>query len=245
MLLERNLNGVQHLGIPVADIEKTKTWYAHTLGFKVLDEPVLRTDEGNIRVAFLALGDMVIEFYQLLGQSHEAVKRRHHGHIDHLAIDVVDIDEALADALGRGAEFDESTPAGPVSLRDFGAHGVRYVFLRGPDGEKVELNQQMGRSLGQCSVDLRGWSHLGIPVANLEQSTAFYGRFGFNVALTATIPAGERALKIAMLEKDSFVVEVYQPLDADLVEIKTRDDGHIDHIALVHGGAIRARDRVK
>ena len=41
ILLENNLQGVQHLGIPVHDIEQSKAWYTEKLGFRVVHEPMV------------------------------------------------------------------------------------------------------------------------------------------------------------------------------------------------------------
>lgn len=231
-MLEGNLRGVQHLGIPVVNIEDAKAWYAEKLGFEVFHEPSVPTDEGDIKIAFLKLGDLVVEFYQLLGEASEEVKARGHGHIDHFAIDVLDIDSALTDVLARGATLDDSTPDGPVPIPEFWSQGIKYVFLRGPNGEKVELGQRLDLNLSRRSNNLGGWSHLGIPVANIEKSKTFYQQFGFKEVMSAEIPVDGDAIKAAFLEKDGFHLEFYQLLGDGLAEVRTRKDGHIDHIAL-------------
>ena len=74
--------GVQHIGIPTNNIEKTINFYL-TLGFEV----ALRTVNGAEEVAFLQLHNLVIETYQ----NHQAAMA--YGAIDHIAIDVKNIDE--------------------------------------------------------------------------------------------------------------------------------------------------------
>ena len=51
--------GVQHIGIPTNDINKTIEFY-HALGF----ETALRTVNGTEEVAFLQLHNLIIETYQ-------------------------------------------------------------------------------------------------------------------------------------------------------------------------------------
>jgi lactoylglutathione lyase len=231
MLLEGNLQGVQHLGIPIVDIEKAKAFYVEKFGFKVIHEPVIKTDQGDIKLAFLERGGLILEFYQLVGEALEEVKTRGHGHIDHFAIDVVDIRSALASVQAQGVALDPGTPDGPVALPCW-AKGVEYVFLTGSHGEKVELNQRFDLDPARRKENLGGWSHLGIPVTDIERSKAFYRQFGFRDAMDAAVPVGDEAVIISMLEKEGFLLEFYQLLEADLPEIRARKDGHIDHIAL-------------
>ena len=231
MLLEGNLHGIQHLGIPVTDIEHAKTWYESKLGFSTIHEPAIETKDGVIKLAFLEKDGLVLEFYQLLGDALLEVSMRSHGHIDHFAMDVLDIRSALAEALGRDIRLDPGTPDGPVALPLWSA-GVEYVFLIGSHGEKVEFNQRLDLDPLRRSGNLGGWSHLGIPVTHIERSIDFYRQFGFEPVMQASIPVGDEEIKITMLEKDDFLLEFYQLLKTDLAEIKARKDGHIDHFAL-------------
>lgn len=231
MLLENNLQGGQHVGIPVADLDRAVAWYTNTLGFQVIHTPTAPSDEGEVKVAFLQSNDMVIECYQLLGKAREEILRRQHGHIDHITLDVLDIEQALQMALNAGAELDSSTPNGVVFLEQFWSKGAKYVMLKGPMGEKVELNQRLDASPSRRTDMFGGWSHLGIPVTNIEESLAFYHRFGFKTIMTAEIPEHGDVVRAAMIEKDRFVIELYQLVGADREEIASRKDGHIDHIA--------------
>jgi len=198
-LLKGNLQGFQHLGIPVHDIEKSKAWYTEKLGFQVVHEPKVPTDQGDIKVAFLKRHDMMLELYQLLGSDLEEVKARKHGHIDHLAVDVLNIDTALEDVLKAGAELAESTPNGPVPIDVFYSKGITYVILKGPNGEKVELNQRLDLKTSRRKENLGGWSHLGIPVTDIERSKEFYNRLGFNEVMYAEIPAENQVIKASIM----------------------------------------------
>jgi catechol 2,3-dioxygenase-like lactoylglutathione lyase family enzyme len=230
-MLEGNLSGAQHLGIPVLDLGRVKAWYCETLGFRAIHEPELVTEAGTIHAAFLALGDLTLELYQLVGADWEELRTRGHGHIDHLAIDVLDLDQAVHTALRAGAVLDSSTPDGPLPLPTFWPKGAEYVFLAGPSGEKVELNQRLDLSPSRRPENLGGWSHLGIPVSDLARTQAFYRRFGFQDVMRADIP--EESIQVCMMEHHGFVVEFYQlPPGEALAEIRARRDGHIDHIAL-------------
>ena len=118
--------GLQHIGLPTNDIEKTIEWYA-ALGFEV----AYRTVNNGEPVAFLRLGDLTFETYE----NGRAVGVA--GAVDHVAINVTDVAEArrLADALGLEVIEEGQLP--------FWANGVKYFTVLGPNREKVEFNQYL------------------------------------------------------------------------------------------------------
>ena len=71
-----NFTGIQHIGIPTNDFDKTVDFYS-TLGFEV----AFQTVNGTSKVAFLRLNDLVIETSENNNINTEA------GAINHLAID--------------------------------------------------------------------------------------------------------------------------------------------------------------
>lgn len=137
MLLKGNLRGLQHVGLPVTDLERSKAFYAR-LGFV----EVMRTDlpgaSEPVQVAMMQHEGLTLELYQLAAEERQEIARRADGHIDHLALDVLDIEQAYREISAAGLEILEN-PA-PVYL-PFWDHGVKYFTVRGPDGEKVEFNQ--------------------------------------------------------------------------------------------------------
>lgn len=137
MLLKDNLQGLQHVGIPVTDLERSKTFYAQ-LGFV----EVMRTDlpraADAIRVAMMRHEKLTLELYHLTREERQEIAQRTDGHIDHLALDVMDIEQAYREICATGLDILEEEA--PVYL-PFWEHGVKYFTVRGPDGEKVEFNQ--------------------------------------------------------------------------------------------------------
>jgi len=232
MLLEGNLGGIQHLGLPVMDVARAKDWYTTKLGFKAVDEPVVNTDGGDVRMLFLARKGLVLEFWQPVGLALSEITARGHGHIDHFAIDVTDVQRALADAQARGIGLDLATPDGPVGIPQAWSKGVQYVFVTGSHGERIEFNQRLDLAGSRRPENLGGWSHLGIPVTDIEVSKRFYEAFGFRVKMEATVLAAAEDIKITILEKGGFSLEFYRLLAADLPEIRGRMDGRIDHFAM-------------
>jgi lactoylglutathione lyase len=73
--------------------------------------------------------------------------------------------------------------------------------------------------------------HVGLPVTNLGTSEAFYRKLGFaNVMASGFDYKGGRG-SVAMMRQGEMILELYQMPEAQLQEIRSRKDGHIDHIA--------------
>lgn len=225
MFLKGNLRGVQHLGIPAADLEKTIEWYEKIAGFKTIYKTVIY-HPNKLEVAFLELGDLVIETYQ------SSRKDRSKGHIDHFAIETFDIQTSLREFLLKGALLDESTANGPVLLENFFSKGMRYINFVGPNGETVELSQNLVAERCLNKNVLKGWSHLGIPVTDIDKSKSFYKDLGFKEVMNTEVKKEDGIIKAAFMDLNGFQIELYQLFGEELEEIKTRVDGYIDHIAL-------------
>ena len=74
--------------------------------------------------------------------------------------------------------------------------------------------------------------HIGIPVSNIQKSIGFYEKFGFTNVMPSTFEIeGEKGGIVAMMKRDSIILELYQMPASYLTEITNRKDGHIDHIA--------------
>ena len=109
--------GLQHIGIPTNDIAETIAFY-EKLGFTI----ALRTEnkEAKEQVAFLLLGNLMIETYE----NRQAAMCS--GAVDHIAIDVKDIEAALS-------FVNERNP--------FWENGVKYFKIEGPNKEIIEFSQ--------------------------------------------------------------------------------------------------------
>lgn len=73
--------------------------------------------------------------------------------------------------------------------------------------------------------------HVGIPVTNLDRSIQFYKRFGFTNVMDANFEFNGGTGSVAMLELKDIILELYQMPEQELQEIRSRGNGHIDHIA--------------
>ena len=126
MAFSKIATGLQHIGIPTDNIDQTIDFY-RSLGFEL----ALRTANGDEQVAFLKLGDLVIETYQNFKAA------RINGAVDHIAINVTDVDEARRIADGMGLEVIEE------GQLPFWENGVKYFTILGPNREKLEFNQYL------------------------------------------------------------------------------------------------------
>lgn len=120
--------GVQHIGIPTDDIEKTIAFYRR-LGFQV----ALQTDNNGEKVAFLQLHNLVIETYE----NHEAVMQA--GAIDHIALDVKDIDNLFEQVKANGFLL----LCDHVNALPFWKNGIKYFIISGPNNEKIEFCEKL------------------------------------------------------------------------------------------------------
>ena len=117
-----NTTGIQHLGIPTEEFEKTVAFY-QGLGFE--------TTWTNGEVAFLQLGSLVIETYKAEASA------KLNGAIDHVALNVNDIEAAWRDAQACGYETEDTA----INFLPFFENGVKFFTIIGPNREKVEFNQ--------------------------------------------------------------------------------------------------------
>lgn len=73
--------------------------------------------------------------------------------------------------------------------------------------------------------------HVGIPVTNINQSEAFYNQLGFKNVMTSSFDYNGHKGQVAMMQKDKMIIEIYQMPANELIEIKNRKAGNIDHVA--------------
>lgn len=81
------------------------------------------------------------------------------------------------------------------------------------------------------NLNLTRIQHVGIPVADLVRSEAFYNRLGFTNVMSSTFQHEGGQGKVAMMKQGDIIIEIYQMPDPALNEIRSRKDGHIDHVA--------------
>lgn len=130
MDLKNYSTGIQHIGIPTNDIEKTIAFYKE-LGFETALQTINK--EADEKVAFLKLKTLVIETYENKAAKFES------GAIDHVAIDVNDIEEVYQYI----SEKKLNTTNDAIHFLPFWKNGVRFFTIEGPNMEKIEFSQYL------------------------------------------------------------------------------------------------------
>ena len=130
MNLQTYTTGIQHIGIPTNDIEKTIEFYKN-LGFEIAFQTI--NEEADEKVAFLKLKTLVIETYE-----NKQAKLTNCA-IDHVAIDVKDIEEVYQYI----EEKQMNTTKDEIHFLPFWENGVRFFTIEGPNKEKIEFSQYL------------------------------------------------------------------------------------------------------
>lgn len=139
-MLGNNLKGFQHIGLPVTDIEQSAAFYQQ-FGFKEVMHAEVPAGDEVINVKMLELGGMLLELYQPVGDELADISTRNHGHVDHFALDVENIDEVFATVKAAGFQPLQDAP---ITLSTFwNNRGASYFFIEGPDGERVEFCERL------------------------------------------------------------------------------------------------------
>lgn len=133
-MYKNNITGLAHIGLFISDIEKTKEFYQDILGFEVYHECQIEENGGVTKIAFIRNGDCVIEVVQPVGYT-----KRQDGFVDHIALNVKDIELVKEGLAKKGIEFEsEEIVYAPMV---FPPKGTKWILFRGPDGEHLEINQ--------------------------------------------------------------------------------------------------------
>lgn len=126
--MKEYLNGLQHIGVPVKNYEKSCRFYEQ-LGFENI-YTTMQPSGG--KVAFYQMGNLQMEIYEadvLSGKD---------GAIDHIALDCNDIDMAYQQVCDMGLTI----VSNGIEELPYWEHGIRFFHVKGPDGEKIEFCQK-------------------------------------------------------------------------------------------------------
>lgn len=132
-----SLGRIHHIGIVVQSIEASAAWYVDNLGF----ERLYTYGWPGVQAAFIGRGDMKIELFQneqaaAMTEDRQAAETNLRiGGINHFAIQVDDIDEAVAELEARGVEI----VSPPKDIPNSG--GDRFAFVHDNERMLVELVQ--------------------------------------------------------------------------------------------------------
>ncbi len=130
------INHLQHVGIPVTDLNASEVFY-NKLGFKNVMVAGFEFNGSKGKVAMMQQDNIIVEIYQMPETELAEIRNRKNGHIDHIAFDVTDIDEAFNEMKNAGFTVLEASPV----FLSFWKNGCKYFNVTGPDGERLEFNQ--------------------------------------------------------------------------------------------------------
>ncbi|MGI6705534.1 MAG: VOC family protein [Clostridia bacterium] len=127
------LTGLAHIGIYTADIEKSIHFYRDVLGFELFYTKEITTPSGTIQLAFVRTGSCIVELIQ---PAHaEEVEGKSNGVIDHIAIEAKDLDQLVCRLWDEGVAFETDHVTELPNL----FNGVKNIFCKGPNGERLEF----------------------------------------------------------------------------------------------------------
>ena len=123
------VTGLQHLGLPTADLENTIQFY-RKLGFTVINRETIPSD--GQPVAFLKLQGLILEIYQ----QREIPAQT--GAWNHVALEVTDIERTWEEVQNCGMKPLEVK----IQFLPFWENGVSYFNVKGPNQEIIEFIQK-------------------------------------------------------------------------------------------------------
>lgn len=123
--MNAKLHILQHIGIPTNDMDKTVEFYKK-IGFEVAHE----TKDGDVRAVFLKLKALVLETYE------NNAAALCNGAVDHIAFDVVDIEEAYKFITGLQIKI-----LTEITYLPFWEKGIKFFIAQDPNLERLEFAQ--------------------------------------------------------------------------------------------------------
>ncbi|OAS86112.1 MULTISPECIES: VOC family protein [Metabacillus] len=118
--------GFEHVGIQVANIERSITFYQEVVGLTLIDQ-FLHTD-GDKKLAFLGVNEeIIVEFIEGYNADLPA-----EGKVHHVAFKVENIEKEQKRLDEAGVEWISKD----ITVLP---NGAKYIFFRGPDQEWIEF----------------------------------------------------------------------------------------------------------
>ncbi|MBC8587947.1 methylmalonyl-CoA epimerase [Paratissierella segnis] len=125
---------VDHIGIAVKNLDEAIKFYEEVLGLKCIGQEIV--EDQKVRVGFLPLGDSEVELLESTtedGTIAKFIEKKGEG-IQHIALRVDSIEEALRDLKAKGVRLIDEKPR-------YGAGGAKIAFLhpKSTSGVLIEI----------------------------------------------------------------------------------------------------------
>ena len=121
---------IEHVAIRCRDLEASVEYYRRMFNAQVI---LRRNLAGSKKIAFLQIGDSMMELMGF-GPGSEPVDPREHYGVHHIGIKTDNFEATYRELKAKGAEF-LGEPFEPTA-------GIRLAFLREPNGAVIELAQR-------------------------------------------------------------------------------------------------------
>ena len=134
------INRVDHIGIAVPDLQQAKKFYEEKLGIKIT-KPDEVIDDQHVKVSFVPCGEVELELLESTTEdgpiARYLAKNGGHAGIQHIALNVSDIKEAIADMQAKGVKMIDNAPR-------YGAGNSSIAFVHPKaSGILLELAQRL------------------------------------------------------------------------------------------------------
>lgn len=124
---------LHHVGLVVDNLDETIMFYEGSLGFTVLEQWI--NPHNGAKVALVAQDELTYEMIEYVTNPFEGQSA-----YNHVAIVVEDLDETVAGLIERGVKMIDDAPRIVMGGRG------RIMFCSGPNGEMIELHQQIDQT---------------------------------------------------------------------------------------------------
>ena len=118
-----DISRVDHIGIAVTNLDETIKFYEETLGIK--SQGTETVADQKVKVAFFPVGDTELEFLESTSPDGPIAKfiegNKGRGGIQHVALRVKDVKEAIAELKSKGVAMIDEEPR-------YGAGGASIAF---------------------------------------------------------------------------------------------------------------------
>lgn len=125
------ITGLAHIGLFVVNMEETVAFYTEKLGMKLGYSKIIDDNGKIVKIQFIHLNSFVLECIEV---PEEEIADR--GRIEHLAIDVTNIEETKLELETKGIVFN-----GDIVIDE--DMGCKYIIFKGPNQEGLEINQKI------------------------------------------------------------------------------------------------------
>lgn len=126
------VTGLHHIGVKVRDAETSARFYEQLLDFERFEE----FRHGASHLVFLRAGSCVLELIEK-----PEIERLPAGNVDHVALAVENIEEIVGRLQARRVDFVSEQ----IAKVDWLFGGTKNIFFMGPDGERIELFEVVGK----------------------------------------------------------------------------------------------------